>query len=819
MSAEVILTVLAAFAAVTLPVRRYVFSDFPAGERSFCSVFFAFLLMALVSLALVRIGWYSVPAISAISVLISGLFSWAVTVMRTGANCPAPSAPFSASVKIVLGLALLSMLALYSAYPTYYMLGGRDPGLYLLFSQYIARTGGLNLHLPVLGSTLAQYSHVIESSYPAIYNAAQRGLSQDSTQLVPQFQHLFPAVGAIFYSAAGIEGLVRANAFIAVLALWGYFVTARRVVGQWPALVSMVALGIDPAVIWEARITLTEALSLAILFGGMAFAWLSIDRRNRLLGAVAGIALGCSLLNRLDGGFAGLVVLGITLYATVFKPRLRSVTVAMVIAYGIASTIGFIDGYYNSHPYFHDLWIGGSLQAAIGLNYGEILLCGIMLLLPGKSKFVRWLAQYGVSWGAKSGVFVLAVWLTFSYFILPNVGQGLDAHASVELAWYVSPIVYPLFLIGAFLVARRVQWEYCLPLLLVAGASVFVFTFRPGISPDLIWATRRWVPYTIPMLTILATFCLIAAWHQLSLRQARLGLLVGCSVIVGYYGWHSYEVSKPFLFKSMLAGLPKQYEILAQNLRTKLSAAPAQSNKWVASNDIQIASFLTYFYDIPTVLLNGSAPNARQLLNDRLFVGSIPPFGESKLLHRDNICGPYLMHRVSALPRKLYQRCFGASIGIIKPGADESFSRTASVLNGAFHTQVGVADREAHTLSSVGRAGFLLFGPYISLGPGKYTVRWNGHVSMLPPSTKQGYVDVSTSNGRHIVMRKKLKLTPDDGGSSALAEITFMLTAPVHQVEFRMYVRSGVKLVLKSVSLHKQNTGDGVGLLTSGVQK
>lgn len=711
---------------------------------------------------------------------------------------------YSASVHILLATSLLLILVLYAGFPTYYMLGGRDPGLYFLFAEHIARTGGLHFYVPGLGAAHKQYGTLASSFYPALYNAARRGLSSNPSVLIPQFQHLFPALAANFYSAGGIAGLVRANAFVAVVALWGYFITARRVAGYWPALLSMIALGICPAVIWEARITLTEALSMAILFGGLAFLWNAIDARSRNWGALAGIVLGCSLFNRIDGGFAGLAVVGASLYAIVYAPKIRRVVVAIIAGYAVASSLGFIDGYVHSHPYFHDLWMRGSLKALVGLNYGVILISAILLALP--ERLIDWIAAKNrMTLLAAAGAVGLTAWLIFSYFVRPHFGQGLATHASVELGWYVSPAAYPFFLIGLFLAVRSKNWKYVLPLLLIAGAAVFVYTLKPSISPDLIWATRRWVPYTIPMLVLFAAISLRELWQICGTPTAKVAIAGTCGGLMIYYGWHSYVVAKPFLFKSMLAGLPAQYAELAQyldkNLPQVVSAKPIERPTWVATTNAHVASFLTFAYGIPTIWVRGTNEQIRSNFSGRLIVGALPPFSGYRISRTARLCGLYLAKVTGALPTTLYNRCYGIDVGVVQRLDARFVSTTVPVSSPAFNSRSGTLAGTG--LKSNGRAGFLLFGPYSTLQPGTYTVTWNGSLLKRPSDDTFGFVDVSAENGSRVIRRKKLVLAAINSRSGEVATIRFKLNTPARRVEFRVYVKKNVELELKSVTLEK----------------
>jgi hypothetical protein len=774
-------------------------------ESGFLSAFSSVLTLGLLSWALMHFDRYSATWI------ICGGFVVAASVAITfhfvkekqfKIEPPLAITHINSIQTGLLGAVLVGLGSLYALFPTYYLLGGRDPGLYLLFSQHIAETGGLHFAMPAFGEFS---SESVRQSYPALYSAAARGLSTDRTLLIPQFLHLFPAIGAIFYSAASLAGLVRANAFIAVLALWGVFVTGKRLMGYWPALAAVIVLGVNPAVIWNARITLTEALSVAILFGGLAFLWRSYDRKDTLWAFFAGAVLGVGLFDRVDAALNALPLLGVAAYAAFSDRTYRRAGLAAVAGYFIFSTIGYLDGFLNSYPYIYDLWSGGSLKALVGFNYATIILSVALLSVPDVVCRRVYFSEKKLLLIVRLGIAALGIWLIVSYFILPGLSNSFPAHASRELGWYISPLAYPLFLGGMYIATHDHRLRFFLPLWIIAGAAMLIFTWRPSISPDLIWATRRWVPYVIPTVMLFSVYCI---WRPstVKFRPALIPILAGAVAgIFLYYVHHSYVVAKPFLFKSMLARYPEQYRSLVNSIKNA-HWATVKNNTYKSygvlfTKNIRIASILTYIYHVPTVLIYGNS-RYRELIErwgNLAIVGDTGPF--QTVFDSRQLCGQYLEITIGSLPGKVYDRCYDTSIGIVS-----AFSKahTASVLNKSFHTQVGVIDERDRVLKSRGAPGYLLYGPYVTLSSGHYKVKWNGNVLKLPKGHELGFVDVSADYGKKIVKTKPLI---DDRLAAPLGkfseQITFTLPKRVENVEFRVYVGAGEKIALKSVSLQK----------------
>jgi phosphoglycerol transferase len=109
-------------------------------------------------------------------------------------------------------------------------------------------------------------------------------------------------------------------------------------------------------------------------------------------------------------------------------------------------------------------------------------------------------------------------------------------------------------------------------------------------------------------------------------------------------------------------------------------------------------------------------------------------------------------------------------------------------------TAVGTSGPDG--LHSSGRAGYLQFGPYASLGPGSYRVTWIGRAE----SAGRTLVDVSSDSGRTILV----KAAPLRPSGATLATADFTLDAPASKVEFRMAVDESARLVLERVTIEKR---------------
>ena len=110
-----------------------------------------------------------------------------------------------------------------------------------------------------------------------------------------------------------------------------------------------------------------------------------------------------------------------------------------------------------------------------------------------------------------------------------------------------------------------------------------------------------------------------------------------------------------------------------------------------------------------------------------------------------------------------------------------------------FHTQVGRLKRGRMT--ATGEAGILLYGPYVSLNAGRYTVVIQGGGSGV------GSMDVCSAGGTSIHVHKDFVADHVEAGA-VLVRVDLKLDADVTDLEIRMRVEAGSHLWLEQVEIH-----------------
>jgi hypothetical protein len=773
------------WALVRGPFRRL-----EAVARFVMALSFGLVLWAVVSLVAVRTHRFSPWSVS-LGVGVLALVILALVTHRHRIELET-AADGAHGGGVGLSMACVTLGALYALYPTYFLLGGQDPGVYLLFSGWAARTGGLDLDLPWTDAAWQAAHGLLQPDYPGLHSPFMRGWSPEPSHLVPQFMHLFPCLLANAWSLGGIEGAVRGNTLVALLALANVFLLVRRFAGFRVALGAVFAVGLNPAFLWGARITLTEVLALLLNMLGLNSLLCARDTGARVWGAAAGAALGLTILNRLDAGISVVPLFGFAVAAALTERRLRESARVALLAYAPIALLGYIDGWRSAHVYFYDLVTRHALNWAIAANLALVGVSLAVVQLPA-----RWVARIdGERLLFRLAVFVsvlFAVWLAFALSVLPHLANTGNALAARELTWYLTPVVWPLAALGLTLGLRKRAWTEWLPLLAFTGASVVAYTIRTSVVHEHIWASRRWLPHVIPLTLMLAAIG--AGWLGSGSRARPIGRLTAAGAGAAYFVL-CLSFARSFLFRSMLAGLPAAYERFARHIRSSGTKTP------LVTSNLQLASMLTYLYDVPTMLTNERRKT--DFARGKLAGWSGAGFGAFELgdvtEYSETFVGKYLEVVSDRPPRNAVDMPILFSLG---PLGGSSYEVEVPASHPSLGTIVGRVG-EGGSLVTTGRAGTLQNGPWMTLPPGQYEVDWLGRTWSAPKHGPSGTLDVIFEGGRRTLATRPLRLSPSNTSEAWLGGIEFSIfDAQVSGLEFRLQVEAETGLVLTRVRLRR----------------
>jgi hypothetical protein len=458
--------------------------------------------------------------------------------------------PVAATVAVAVGFAVWQI-----AEQTQQVIVLGDPATYLQTASWIARHGSLPI----------PYS-------PEAFGGMHPGLTFASASYYPAGSGLAPAVMAgtpLVLAAAiwlgGVPAALVITPLIGACAVLSFGGLAARLVGaRWaPAAAAALALSLPEQ--YTSRGTFSEPLVQVLLFGGLC---LLIDAllvtpqlataratstagpsdwpgQDRVLAALAGLVLGLTVLVRIDG-------LSDILPAVPFVGLLLAARRRQGIPFGLGLIAGvgygLSDGYLLSRPYL-DL-VGPSLRP-LGLIAAAVVVLTLAALaatrsraalnqlkrLPASQRLTSWLPLAV----AAATVAVFAV-----FAVRPLLQKTPGQYDQNSLYWAIWYIGLPAVLLGAFglaaLASRGLKslltWTdpraeartWALPLLIALWVIITVL-WRPAISPEQPWASRRLVPFVLPGLILGAIWA--SAWlrdlaGQRGRARATSGVVASC---------------------------------------------------------------------------------------------------------------------------------------------------------------------------------------------------------------------------------------------------------------------------------------------------
>jgi len=130
-----------------------------------------------------------------------------------------------------------------------------------------------------------------------------------------------------------------------------------------------------------------------------------------------------------------------------------------------------------------------------------------------------------------------------------------------------------------------------------------------------------------------------------------------------------------------------------------------------------------------------------------------------------------------------------------KDFASAELIRTWPPSDEGLYSECGRRDAGAGTLSSEGRAGYLLYGPYVALDAGVYEIVWRGTSAT---SVSHAVAEVVSEKGQDLL--REVKVAASEG---VLARARFQVHGRVADIEFRIRVAADDAITVTGLELHR----------------
>jgi Dolichyl-phosphate-mannose-protein mannosyltransferase len=444
---------------------------------------------------------------------------------------------------IVLGLLLIWTIvnAFFSAQDVY---AHRDPATYNLAGRYLVdhSTLRMNTQAQIFGNPTG---FTDESAGFEDFRTASPGL------LAAQGNHLLPILLAAAGRLAGSAGVLKANVGFGALSLFAFFGLARRIVGpRYGALVTA-GLAVSLPMIYVSRDTFSETLALLFLMGALTLLHRAVSGGRFADYALCGFVAGTSAMVRIDS-YASLLALivaaaVILAHAPPDSRKTTSAKVAALIAVGLVPTIlGWVDVSRLSPAYYADQRHAIVQLAEAGVALTVLSVAAVALIW--KRGLGTWIGGNRRRLTIAGSVLVVAAFAFFASRPLWYVSHGVftpyllqvqkDSHVALDgtrtyneqtVDWqviYFGPITVLLAVGGYVVLLRRflLRRDWSIVGALTMGLMISaLYLYASQITPDQIWASRRYIPVVMPMLLVAAAAALRAMpWRRVAIAGAVL---------------------------------------------------------------------------------------------------------------------------------------------------------------------------------------------------------------------------------------------------------------------------------------------------------
>ena len=476
-----------------------------AEERTFWSVLLSVALSLSVCLALAAAGQYSFQRllIADLALSAAGVALWRGRLRmqdarRMGATALVPL--------LLLGLGLWRFFP-----PSEYIIGGKDPGVYVNEGIQIAQRGAFVIQDDVVAAVppfardlfLPQYLETDGTARRDYYSLRFMGFyiqNPDAGTVIGQFPHLFPASIAIGYGLDGLTGVRRTWGVWAMLGVLAVYFAAARLIGKFAAAIAAVLLCLHVIEVWFARYPNAEVVMQTLLFGALlANARAHVDD-DRFFGPVAGGLLGLLLFLRIDAilGIAGLAG---GLLAGVFVgkwPRAGFIAgFALPASLAALYLTGPMRAYLHTpYVFFERLYLYTPWW-----QYGLPMAVLALVLLIIRATRTRPKAREAAAVALPALASIALLTGTVYALFLRQPGGALttyDAYALRTFANLYFTVPGVLAAAVAFAVIARDRFWRDPALFLTFAIFAFSVFYKIRIVPEHFWMSRRFLPVILP---------------------------------------------------------------------------------------------------------------------------------------------------------------------------------------------------------------------------------------------------------------------------------------------------------------------------------
>ncbi|MBC7228950.1 MAG: glycosyltransferase family 39 protein [Actinobacteria bacterium] len=440
-------------------------------------------------------------------------------------------------------LALVTVSLVLVSPPSRIVFGWSDVGVYANIAALIDRTGGTSFVDPLINRVDEDRRDLLyvrnegpNRCFEAFQNKAFYITDMEKGIVVPQFYYLWPSLMAVFASFLGLEWIFWAVTLAAVLAFWGFFLLARRLLGWRWGLLTLVLFAVSPIFLYFSRYTTSEMMNLFLFLGACVCLVSYLEQEDRGCGSEAARLAVCAafflflgFLCRIDF----IIALAPIVLCYAGKRLLSGFTVSDRWFVGLTLTGGALSLLFGSiftAPYFYEImgayesrlgWvvltagIAALIALVFAIIFGSRLEERIMRLLAKKRLGLR-AASLSAPW------VILAALFIFLYFVRPHgaetrgvygglngiVGPLYKEETLVRWGWYFSFTGVALIYAG-YALWLNVRRDFAAMIIGWIGLTfTLIYSWDFHNTPLHIMSMRRLVPVVLPLGAMVVLFLL-----------------------------------------------------------------------------------------------------------------------------------------------------------------------------------------------------------------------------------------------------------------------------------------------------------------------
>lgn len=572
-------------------------------ERIFWQVVLSIVLSLSIVLALAALGAYRFRWLLAIDL---GVALAIAAIWRERLRMVAARPGFSSMIPLALvGIGMWQFFP-----PSEYVIGGKDPGVYMNEGVQIAQRGALVISDPVVASVppfardLFFPSHQrMEQDYYGLRFMGFFITDPGSGAVVGQFPHLFPASIAVGYGLDGLTGARRTTGVWALVGLLAVYFTGARLFGRAAAASACLLLALNVVQVWFARYPNAEVVMQAFLFAAVLASTRAHVDGDPFFAPVAAALLGLLLFLRFDA-VLGIAAIGAAVAASRFHGgRFHG---SFVVALGLiaaAATVYMLGPLrpYAARPVLYFQTLPGWQGLIIVVTAAMALLAAVAAPRSPRisAAMTRWLPMILAVVVAGAALYAL--------FLREQAGK-LAAHDAYSMRTFAQAYVTVPALLAAIagfcILALRSFWRMP-PFFMTVAVFGFFFFYKLRIVPEHFWMGRRFLPVVLP-----ATMMCVAAAALTQFTDRRwmrwVHAVVGLAFVV-LLGAQYWRASAPIVAHVEYAGLIPRLEQLAGRVADDELLIGESRN---AGSDVHVLALpLAYVYARNVLLLDSPRPD------------------------------------------------------------------------------------------------------------------------------------------------------------------------------------------------------------------